>query len=303
MQGSIVVGLDGSRESLAASDWAAREALRRGLPLRLIQAGTVPGGAAGGEVLPELAVPRDRARRVLREAEDRLMARHPGLCVLGERVPGGPAAALLAASEEAEMTVLGSRGLGQVGGLLVGSVALTTVAHARRPVVLVRAGERAEDEHLPGTAGKPSTRTPCREVLLGLDPAPSCDTLIEFAFDTAALRGAPLRVVHAWSRTDTHPRSSSAGYERALDAEHVTKAGEAVATALQPWREKFPDQSVTVELATGGAASRLLEAASRAGLMVIGRRYRPSRVGGHIGGVTHAVIHFALCPVAVVPHE
>ena len=52
---------------------------------------------------------------------------------------------------------------------MVGSVGMAVVAHAERPVVLVRAGEQAADEHEMDPAGIPSAATPFRPVVLGLD--------------------------------------------------------------------------------------------------------------------------------------
>lgn len=300
MPEAIVVGLDGSQESLAAADWAAREAGRRGLALRLVHAGEGPAPDGDAE-LPELAVPRHWARQVLRQAEETLAQRHPGVQVLGEQVAGAPAVALPAAAEDAEMLVLGSRGLGGIAGVLVGSVALATVAHARRPVVLVRAAERAADEHLPAAGGRPSADTPYREVLLALDPGRSCEALIAFAFDAAARRRAPLHVVHV--------RRSPAGYGETpaagpgADPEPEAAARRAMAAALRAWREKAPRQPVTETALIGRAAARLPEAAGRAGLVVLGRRTRPAALGPHIGPVVHAAIHHIRRPVVVVPHE
>ncbi|MET9295812.1 universal stress protein [Streptomyces sp. NPDC003077] len=308
MPGRIAVGLDGSRESLAAADWAAREARRRGLPLRLLHAWEGLGPADRGEpALPELAVPRERARDILREAERYLAPRYPGLPLTAEAVARSPVDALRAAADTDELLVIGSRGLGGVAGFLVGSVALATVAHAGRPVVLVRAGERATDEHLPGATGEPSTDTPHREVLVGLDPGTGADVLLEFAFTAAAVRGAPLRVLHIWGPPPhaglprRHPAHAGAGGDAGDDA--GAEARHAVAAALRPWREKFPDQRVTEEVTGGRAAPALLEAAARAGLVVIGRRVRHTAVGPHLGRVAHMVVHHTLCPVAVVPHD
>nr|WP_268256059.1 universal stress protein [Streptomyces aurantiogriseus] len=72
------------------------------------------------------------------------------------------------------------------------------MAKATRPVVLVRAGEEAAGEQVPAAEGSASTRTGYRDVVLGLDLGDPCDEVIEFAFEAARLRGARLRVVHAW---------------------------------------------------------------------------------------------------------
>lgn len=107
------------------------------------------------------------------------------------------------AAPEAELLVLGSRGLSGIAGFLLGSVGLHVVAHTERPVVLVRAGEQAADEHAPGPADAPATATPFRPVVLGLDLAHPDPTLIRFAFEAAALRETTVRILHDWSPRPT----------------------------------------------------------------------------------------------------
>lgn len=292
----IVVGLDGSRQSLAAADWAAREALRRGLPLRLVHAWE--GGAAPGESdLPELEAPRYWARRILRGAMDRVNERYPQVYLTADQVSRAPADALLAEGDEAELLVLGSRAFSGLGGFMAGSVALATVARAALPVVLVRADQTREDEHEPGETGKPSAHTPYRPVVVGVDPAQRCDDLLAFAFESAALRAAPLRVVHAW-RLPYVPPALEAKARRELGG----AAERAVEAVLAPWRDKHPAVKVDTLIEEGRPAQRLLDAARDAGLLVVGRKVRPARIGTHTGSVAHAVMHHVRCPVAVVPH-
>lgn len=292
----IAVGLDGSPESLAAADWAAREALLRDVPLRLVHAGELPLHAYtpfAGEAVPPPGA--DRSARMLREVGTALRHRHPALRITADQIAGQPVAALSAAAGEAGLLVLGSRGIGTVAGLLVGSVALAVLARAESPVVLVRAGERAEHEHLPDAAGTSSAATPYREVVLGLDLAGPGDAVIEFAFDAARRRAAVLRVVHGWSVP------SSNGDEDVLDT--GLYAGPAdVADVLEPWRDKFPDVEVRTQSVVGGAGAHLVDASREAALVVVGRRIRRAPVGSHVGPVTHAVLHHASAPVAVVPH-
>ncbi|MFD4788973.1 universal stress protein [Streptomyces sp. NPDC058459] len=115
-----------------------------------------------------------------------------------EQRTGDPVDELCEAAGTSGPPALGSRGLGGLHGFLVGSVGLAVVGHAGCPVALVRAGERAADEHLADPAGIPSATTPSRPVVLGLDITAPDASLPDFAFGAAALRGAPLRVVYAW---------------------------------------------------------------------------------------------------------
>lgn len=294
----VVVGLDGSPESVAAADWAAREALRRGLPLRLVHAWEgLPADDAGAD-LPELRAPQYHARRVLRTAVERLSARYPQLYVAAEQVRLRPGPALLAEARTAELLVIGGQGLGSVGGLMTGSVALATAAHAERPVVLVRAGEDATHEHLPDASGKASTHTPCRDVAVAVDTGTACDGLLDFAFHAAELRGAPLRVVHAWHVPLSRGLPDAAG--RAWIKE---EAENGLTALLEPWRAKFPSVYVRETLHEGRAAHVLVRAADGAGLVVVGRRRRRAAVGSHTGPVAHALLHHVRRPVALVPHD
>ncbi|WP_326719062.1 MULTISPECIES: universal stress protein [unclassified Streptomyces] len=294
----VVVGLDGSRESDAAADWAAREAFRRGLPLRLVHAWEGLPDTETGATLPELQVPQYWARRVLRSAGDRLGERHPQLAIAAEQVRRPPGPALLAEAETAELLVIGSQGLGGVGGFLSGSVAMATVAHAERPVVLVRAGDTAEDEHLPDPAGKSSVRTPLRDVAVAVDLGQPCDAVLEFAFHAAECRQAPLRAVHVWRvpRGLGIPDAEERARLRA-DAERQ------LAALLQPWREKFSGVYVRESVIEGRPSHELVKAAGGAGLLVVGRRRRRAAVGSHTGPVAHSMIHHVRCPLAVVPHD
>ncbi|WP_328500547.1 universal stress protein [Streptomyces sp. NBC_00457] len=290
----VVVGLDGSRESLAAADWAAREALLRGLPLRLVHAWQA--WSPEESRLPELDAPRFWARRILRDAMDRISERYPQVYLSAEQIPRPAPEALISAGAEGELLVLGSQALSGFGGFLAGSVALATVAHVPRPVILVRADETAEAEHMPDADGRPSADGPYREVVVGVDAAHPCEEMLAFAFESAALRSTSLLAVHS-----SH-LSSAYGHVPGT-ANGKAEAAHALASALRPWREKYPAVTVRALVESGRPAQLLLNAAADAGLLVVGRRIRPTRLGAQTGPVAHAVMHHVRCPVAIVPHE
>ncbi|GGS26255.1 stress-inducible protein [Streptomyces aureoverticillatus] len=294
----IVVGLDGSRESVCAADWAAREAARRGLPLRLVHAWEGMPKDAEPASLPELKVPQSRSRTILRNAVDRARARYPQVYLTAEPIRRPPVPALVAEAESAELLVLGSQGFGGLGGLLAGSVATAVVARARMPVVLVRAGFGAVDEHVPNGDGQTSAGTPHRPVALALDLTHDCDSLLGFAFEAARHRAAPLYAVYAWRRPHTHADTDEQGYVRGRrDAEW------ALDSVLDPWRDKYPEVTVHAEAEHTRPVHAVLRAAENAGLLVLGREMRRGSAGGHTGHVTRMAIQHVSCPVAVVAHD
>jgi nucleotide-binding universal stress UspA family protein len=286
----ITAGVDGSEEGLAALAWAAREAVRRGLALRVVQAWRYEPLEA-----IDAGDPDTQARWVregLVETARSVTERHPGLEVTTDVLKGGPAEALVAAAADTEMLVLGSRGHGVVVGFLLGSVGQQVIAEATRPVVLVRAGEQASAE----AAG--------REIVVGQqgDPEDSAAAL-RFAFETAAARRATLRAVRAWTLPPlfAYSPASLKLLDEAGGMEPYEK--KALGEALRPWRERFPDVHVVEHVEMGSAGQVLLSVAGRTQLMVVGRRARRTAVGARIGSVAHGVLHHADCPVAVVPHD
>ncbi|WP_030546870.1 universal stress protein [Streptomyces albus] len=310
MNGTVTAGLDGSPESAAAAEWAAGEALLRGVPLRLVhvrekEPHLVQAPFVGTETQHEWTggIP-DEAVAALRE-------RHPELDVTAEDVTGRPAEVLQGIARSADLLVLGSRGLGGVAGFLVGSVALATVAHATRPTVLVRPGATPGSGDGAGPDGGPAA-APYREVVLGLELHRPCEELIRFAFEAAGRRTAPLRVVHSYRLppAETWGSRPAAGAYPPTTADVVPSAADfsryeerALAAALEPWRTEFPEVEVAERCGVGGAAHHLTQASAGASLVVVGRRIRRSPLGTHIGSVAHALLHHSAAPVAVVPHD
>ncbi|KES04007.1 universal stress protein [Streptomyces toyocaensis] len=284
----ITAGIDGTEESLAALTWAAREAVRRGLPLRVVHAWRFEAGDAvdvGDRATQERWV-RDSvggAARTVRE-------RHPELDVTTDVLEGDAVETLTGVAADAEMLVLGSRGHGPIMGFLVGSVGQQVIVGAGRPVVFVRAGDR------------PSNEVAGHEIVVGQqgDPEDSAAALA-FAFETASRRGATVRAVRAWTLPPVFAYSPAS--LQLLDEAGGLEPYErkALAAALAPWRERYPGVHVVEHVEMGSAGQVLLSVAGTAQLMVVGRRARRTAVGARIGSVAHGVLHHAGCPVAVVP--
>ncbi|MGA4863006.1 universal stress protein [Streptomyces lavendulocolor] len=312
MSSTVIVGLDGSRESLAAVDWAAEEALRREVPLRLLQAWCGDGDPR--TLLVDPVVARGWGERTLGTAERRLRRRHPALEVETEWTSGDPVEELCAAGDEGELLVLGSRGLGGLAGFLAGSVSLAVLARARRPVVLVRpqhrpaaAGpddraDRDDRDSRDGQAGPAGPAVPTGEVVVGLDVTRPGDEVLAFGFAAADRYGCGLRVLHSWA-VPAICGPDMGGALPLLMTEVAQDARRALDEAIAPWTDKYPGVPVARECHQGRPAHDLASAAREARLVVVGRRNRRGRIGTHIGAVTHAVIHHSAAPVAVVPHD
>ncbi|MEU0335214.1 universal stress protein [Streptomyces sp. NPDC006193] len=284
----ITAGVDGTAESVAALEWAAREAVRRRLPLRVVHAWRYAEAlaAAGRETQ------REWVSKGVAEAVRTVAQRHPELTVSTDVVEGGAADELAAATADAEMLVLGSRGHGPVVGFLLGSVGQQVIAEAARPVVLVRAGDR------------PAAEAAAGDVVVGQHGGPEDSAAaLRFAFETAAARGAAVRAVRAWTLPPVF--AYSPGSLKLLDEAGGLEPYEkqALAEALGPWRERFPQVPVAEHVEMGSAGQVLLSLTGRAQLVVVGRRAHRTAVGARIGSVAHGVLHHAECPVAVVPHE
>ncbi|MFJ5778889.1 universal stress protein [Streptomyces sp. NPDC093094] len=303
MLSPVVVGVDGSAESLAAAAWAAREAERRERPLRLVHAWE--GHPRPGEREIAHAARRHLALRALRQARDRVRAECPRLRPVDEQTEGPAVPVLLKAAGEADVTVLGSRGLSGFTGFLVGSVALGVVARATCPVVLVRADEEAADEHLPAGDGGASTETGYRDVVLAVDVHDVRDEVVEYAFEAARLRGARLRAVHAWQAAGlvgAGPGPGPGGIGPVQDAWQGEEWLDLLQAALRMWRDKYPDVDVLSTVVEDRPTTALVRASTGASLLVVGHRLAERPLGPRTGPVTHAAIHHVTCPVAVVPH-
>lgn len=270
--GTVLVGVDDTPQAWLAADWAAREATLRGAALQVVHAVTDADERVRGA-----------AADLLEDARTRITTAHPGLridTVLGQ---GEPAEAVLTAAEDTDagLIVLGTRGRGGFAGLLLGSVSLKVAAHSGRPVVVAR-GHTEKAGHDGIMAGVRDERD---------------EVAVRFALAEAELRGAPVRLVHAWSPLARAglmiPQVSTLDDEQHAHAQILKHAARPAAAC--------PRLHVEQELITGPPAGVLVEASAKAGLLVLPRHPAEGRFGLRLGSVVHAVLHHADCPVAVVP--
>jgi nucleotide-binding universal stress UspA family protein len=286
-QRAVVAGVDGSECGLQAVRWAAAEALRRQLPVRLVAAHAWPSGGLVGD--PGLGVDY---RAVLRDvvlghlataaADARQVA--PELDIEQVEVTGYPVPVLLGESAHAEIVVLGDRGLGGFTGLLIGSVAVEVTAHASCPVIVVRGSEPDR------TGPRP------QPVVVGVDGSPTSEAATAFAFEAASLRRVPLVAVHVWRDVLVDATMAPLLDWDVIDSDER----EVLAERLAGWTEKYPDVPVRRLVARDRPARALVEESGRAQLVVVGSRGRGGFHGLLLGSVSQALLHNAHCPVAVV---
>ncbi|MGI5441052.1 universal stress protein [Streptomyces shenzhenensis] len=284
----LVVGVDGSDSSLLALDWAVDEASRHGVPLRLIHASLwehYEGALApAGSGRPSERV---LAEHIVASAAERAERRNPEVKVTTDILPEDAAAALVRAGDGAFALVTGSRGRGQLTGMLLGSVGLAVAARAPCPVIVVR-GDRA------GVAGTHE------RILLGLGDAETTPEAVRFAFREAEVRGCVLDVVRAW-RTPARDTTRGPG-ESARDTEERVSA--VFDAALADAISDHPGVRIRRAAPEGPTGKVLVDRSAAADLAIVGARRRTAgHFGLQLGRANHTLLHHAQCPVAVVPQR
>ncbi|MFF3763939.1 universal stress protein [Streptomyces sp. NPDC001922] len=289
MEDVVTVGLDGSGESMDAARWAADEADRRNLTLRLLHAWVLLSPDTPGA--PQEKDQNYWAKRIVGDAQREITHRHPDLSIVEELLAEDATEALLRAAADSRILVLGSRGLERVESFFLGDTGLHVVARADRPVVLVRAG--AAENRPPGDreAG----------VVAGVSLEGACDSVLDFACDTAAARGVPVHVVHGRSL----PVQAYVPWGVDPDAAKEIRddVQRDLAPVLGPWREKFPALRIVEDIRLESPARAVVRAARSHQLLVVGRRRHRQALGPRLGPVAQAAVHHANGPVAVVSHD
>ncbi|MEV1289578.1 universal stress protein [Micromonospora sp. NPDC049679] len=257
----VVVGVKATKAQFPAVRLARREALLRKRRLHVVHAFVWPPFAPPDAPGGDYGSPRQDAERIVADAVAEARADRPALPVSGEVVDAAPLPTLLNLSARAALLVLGNETLRASVSMPVDSVAVQVSARAGCPVIVTDGSER-----------------PRAPVVVGVDGSPWMAPTLDLAFEEAALRRAPLIVVHAGASgapTDGDPL---------LDG------------ALAPWLTRHPDVPVERRPVAGRADVALGELSREAQLLVVGARGWQARL---LGSVTQAMLHHAACPVAV----
>lgn len=274
--GSVLVGVDGSAEALAAVRWAAGDAALRDGELRILYV------AAANDVPDEAAAARHGAE-VLDEARRTALAERPRLRVGTELVHGHPARALADAADPAGgVLVVGRRGRGAVAGLVLGSVSRDVAGRTAGPTVVVS-----------GHGAPPGAR-----VVVGVDGSDEATRAAAFAFEEAGLRGVRLTVVQAVAGSlPEQPTDVVSAYVPEVE---LRAARERLADWCAWWARRYPDVDTVPMVRAGNPADVVAEAAQGAGLLVVGSRGRGRVRGLLLGSVSQSVMGRFPGPTAVI---
>lgn len=287
----IIVGVDGSEHSLEAVRWAAFDAALRGLPLTIV--------TVMRDRLPSLAdainLRSDRSKILRRKTEETLekatvaarQAAGAADLEVNTAIEVGQAAdVMLKLGEQQVMLVVGSRGLGEFAGGLIGSVSTEVVTHARCPITVVKSGDH-------------TARPSVLPVVVGVDGTDHSEPALAHALTEASIRGVELVAVHAVIDFDPAHANSGGLADQKLPTDPVDDV--VLAESLAGWQEQFPDVRIRRETVRDRPVRHLVREADQAQLIVMG-----SRGGGGLptmlfGSTSQAVLHTVQTPVMIVP--
>lgn len=281
----IVVGVDGSAASRVAVDWAARDAAMRRIPLTL--AHVLPSALMQAWIQAPLPAAffeyeKEEAARVVADARKvaEAAAEDVPLTITEKVLSGQPVPTLADLSSNAELIVVGSRGLGKWERRLLGSVSFGLVQHAHCPVAVIH----DEDPLIPHPSEAP--------VVVGVDGSPASELATAIAFDQASRRGVELIAVHTWS--DAGYELPDTGWTEIQPEEEML-----LAERLAGWQERYPDVTVKRVVCHDQPARRLLAEAAKGQLLVVGSHGRGGFAGMLLGSVGAQVVQSARGPVIV----
>ena len=286
VEGTWIVGLDGSDCAANALEWVAVNVADRGTAVTLVSAWQTPVVGAY-PMSTTVTVPYD-------ETELRDVAAHDAAEVartVGERmaVPvtasvghGGPAQVLLEASESAALLVIGSRGRGGFARLLLGSTSTQCATHASVPTIVVP------------TDAEPK---PVERILVGCDGSPNSMLALRWAIDFAA-PGSTVVVVWVWDATPLAVGADAFFFPDASDL-----AAERFHHLVDTVADRAHDRQVKLEreFVRGTPRSALAQHAEATDLVVVGARGHGAVGAALLGSVSTWMLHHVHRPIAVVP--
>ena len=285
----VVVGIDGSPNSVPALAWALDEGRTRSAPVEAVYAWQVPALAytSPGFIPPGEDTMEAEGRQVFDDTLGAIEGHDHGDVTL-RICEGQPAEVLVKVSEDPDVDtlVVGARGHGGVAGLLLGSVSHSLTHHCHKPLVIVPPSSQRGDT---GSKG---------HVVVGVDGSPGSDRALRWAVREARYRAVPLEVVMVWA-----PPSPVLPAHLPMTGTGGIDIGAKVLDVLSEMVSEVETSGVEVELTVleGTPARILTSRAASADLLVVGTRGLGRAREAISGSVSHACTHHATVPVAVIP--
>lgn len=290
-QDLVIVAVDGGEPSNNAVRWAANTALKRGVPLQLASSYTMPQFLYAEGMVPPQELFDDLQNECLNKIEAaRDVAKEvaPDIEIGHTVVEGSPIDMLLDLSKDATMIVMGSRGLGGLSGMVLGSVSAAVVAHASCPVVVVREDNAVTDE------------TKYGPVVVGVDGSDVSVKATRVAFEEAHARGAELVAVHTYLENQVHEPMAGAILAEDQWKQFEREREEKLSSELAPLVEEFPDVRVKKVVTRDRPVRALVEQSKNAQLLITGSHGRGGFKGMLLGSTSRALLQAAPCPMMVV---
>ena len=283
MSGRIIVGLNGSKPSEHALDWAAARAAATGDSLVLVHAIDPSITTLGA---PKLVLEAQEAgRNLLDESARRVAERYPDLEVSTQLRQNAALPEVFAQfSRHASLIVVGSDSTGvRRESPARGTSSLRVAAASEAPVLIIPAIDVTQRHG----------------IVVGVDGSEVSENAIEFAANEASRSGEPLIAVYAW----VQPSAYGFGYEYTLTSEfrdRMQQASEAdLERSLTPVREKYPKLEIEKVVVNDDPTEALLDQGSRARLVVVGSHGRGAFRRLLLGSVSHGVLSNLVAPTAV----
>jgi nucleotide-binding universal stress UspA family protein len=199
-------------------------------------------------------------------------------------IVGHAAKVLAKSSRHAARLVMGRRGRGTFGRLLLGSVSTAGASRSEVPAVVVP------------SSWEPNTHD-TEAVVVGVDGTSRSDDAIRFAFDMAQRRNVPLKAVYV---SNIDELLMWAPPDLVVQPLWRTTANETLERSLAAWQDTYPDVAVTRVVRNGHPVEVLVDDASDAQALVVGGHPHRRPAGAMLGSVALGVLAHAQRPVVVV---
>jgi nucleotide-binding universal stress UspA family protein len=276
----VVVGVDESAHSQPAIRWAATYGEQRGLPVTALMAWDfvnqhhLEPNAAFDALYNEETATRVLAQQVARTLGDG----HRVVCRVAEQAP---IQALLEATQDSDLLVVGARGIGGFQGLLLGSVSQSVLHRATCPVAVIR-------DDLDRSS---------RPVVVGVNGSASSTRALRWAIEHAAVERRAVHAVYAWE----WPFSAAGLYGMVPDRAKLAHDADRFLRRQIANAALDGGPVIEAEVVEGRASAGLLEASTSASVLVVGARGHGAIASAVLGSVSDQVTRHATCPVVVVP--